>query len=437
MSKLAILVFLIFLSVLGFFALENKDMVIIKVPFGTLYEMPKIALILMSTIAGALVIMIVSFIRDTKRMIDNLQYQKRQKKEARIHTYYSKALNAILGDKEEEAKEALGDILKEDPEHIDALLRLGDIALKNADHKTAFDYYKKTWEINSSDIRVLLSIETVVERMGRFDDAMKYLDEILDIDAENLTALYRKRTLLEMREKWDELLSLQKSVIKLEQSGKDREREERTLLGYRYEYARASLENGELEKAEKAFRALMKMDSGFLSAYLGAAEVMLTKGEIEEAINFLEKGFEQLNSIILLARLEDLLISVGEPGRLIRFYKNALARSPQDNGLKFLLGKLYYRLEMVDDALEILNSIDTGSFSPPELYSLRGELYMKRQQESKAIEEYRRACGIRSVVNVPYCCSMCGFKSVDWSGRCLGCHEWNTYKLDLYGTCKT
>jgi len=296
----------------------------------------------------------------------------------------------------------LGEILKEDPEHIDALLRLGDIALSNEDFTAAFDYYKKARDINHSDLQVLLSIETVMEKMKRVDDSMKYLDEILDIDAGNLTALCRKRAILETQEKWDDLLLLQKSIIKLEQNEKGKEREDHKLLGYKYEYARASLENGELEKAEKAFRTLMRMDNGFLPAYLGTAEVIMTKGEIEEAINFLEKGFEQLNSVILLARLEDLLISVGEPGRLIRFYKNALTRSPQDNGLKFLLGKLYYRLEMVDDALEILNSIDTSTFAPPELYGLRGELYMKRKQISKAIDEFRRACGIQSVVNVPY-----------------------------------
>src|SRR5208337_310015 len=167
MSKIAMLLFLALLAALGFFAIENKDMVVLKIPFGSLYEMPKIALILMSTITGALVVLGAFFIRDTKRIIDNLQYQKRQKKEARIHAHYSRALNAILGDKEEEAKEALGDILKEDPGHIDALLRLGDIALGNEDFQAAFDYYKKARDINHSDLQVLLSIETVMEKMGR------------------------------------------------------------------------------------------------------------------------------------------------------------------------------------------------------------------------------------------------------------------------------
>ncbi len=436
MGKIAILVFLVFLAVLGFFAVENKDIVSVKVPFGSSYEIPKIALILLSSTVGALAILIVFFIRDTKRVIDNLQYQKRQKKEAKIQEFYSRALNAILGNKEEEAEEALSEILKEDPEHIDALLRLGDISLSNGDYKTAFEHYKKTLDISPKNMQALLSVETVIEKMQRYDDAVRYLDEILDIDSENLTALYRKRSILERKDMWDDLLSLQKVILKLEHNENDKQREERRFLGYKYEYARASLENGELEKAEKAFRTMLKMADNFIPAYLGLAEVMLTKGETEEAINFLEKAYDQLKSIIILARLEDLLINVGEPGRLIRFYRNAIAKNPQDNGIRFLLGKLYYRLEMVDDAMEILNSIDMNVFSVPELYSLKGELYIKRNQIPRALDELKKACGIKRPFRIQYCCSNCNFKSEDWSGRCPHCTEWNTYRLDVYGTCK-
>ncbi|MDI6729403.1 MAG: tetratricopeptide repeat protein [Thermodesulfovibrionales bacterium] len=436
MGKIAILIFLVFLAILGFFAVENKDIVSIKVPFGSSYEIPKIALILLSTTMGALAVLIVFFIRDTKRVIDNLQYQKRQKREARIQEFYSRALNAILGDKEEEAKDALKEILKEDPEHIDAILRLGDIALNNKDYKTALDYYRKAKDIDPKNLQALLSIETVMEKMQRYDDALKYLDEILDIDSENLTALYRKRAILEKKDMWDDLLSLQRTIIKLEHSESDKQQEEHRLLGYKYEYARSSLESGELEKAEKAFRTMIKMNEGFIPAYLGLAEVILTRGETEEAINFLEKAYEQLKSIIILARLEDLLINVGEPGRLIRFYRNAIAKSPQDNGLRFLLGKLYYRLEMVEDAMDLLNSIDTNVFPVPELFSLRGELYIKRNQIPKALDELKKACGIRRPFRIQYCCSNCGFRSEDWSGRCPQCMEWNTYRLDVYGTCK-
>ncbi len=49
-----------------------------------------------------------------------------------------------MRDKVQEAKEALKEILKEEPEHIDALIRLGDLSMKEEDYKTALKYYKKS-----------------------------------------------------------------------------------------------------------------------------------------------------------------------------------------------------------------------------------------------------------------------------------------------------
>jgi tetratricopeptide (TPR) repeat protein len=431
MGKISIFFFLLILVIIGFFGMENKDMVLVTVPFGSTYETPKFVLALLSTVVGAAVVLVLVFIRDTKRVIDAMQLQRRQKKEARIQEYYAKALNAILGNRDEDARDALKDILKEDPEHIDALLRLGDIAFRNEDYATALGFYRNARDISPKNLLSLLSMEAVLEKSDHHDSALKLLDEILDIDGNNLTALYKKQAILEKKEKWDELYTLQKTIIKLAQSEKEKQREEKKQLGYKYEYGRSSLEGGEIEKAEKAFRTLLKIDTSFLPAYLGLAEVMETRGEAEEAINFLEKNYETLHSAIIRARLEDLLISVGEPGRLLRFYRNALARAPQDNGLKFMLGKLYSRLEMVDDAIRTLESIDTNVYSNPELFVVRGELYRKRDQISRAMEEFRMAVETGRTPGIPYRCTGCGAISADWSGRCPGCGAWNTLALDV------
>jgi tetratricopeptide (TPR) repeat protein len=431
MGKISIFFFLVLLAVLGIFAMDNKDIVSVNVPFGSAYETPKFALVLISTIIGAVVIYLLFFIRDTKRAIDTMQVQKRQKKEARIQEYYSKALNAILGNRDEDAKEAIKDILKEDPEHIDALLRRGDIAFRGEDYSGALGYYRNVRDIDPKNLQALLSVEAVLEKSGHDDSSLKVIEEILDVDGNNLTALYRKQAILEKKEEWDELLTLQKNIVKLAQSDKEKQREEKKHLGYKYEYGRSSLENGEIEKSEKAFRTLLKTDPLFLPAYLGLAEVMAVKGDAEEAINLLEKSYETLPSPIILARLEDLLISVGEPGRLLRLYRNARLRSPQDNGLKFMLGKLYLRLEMVDDAIETLESIDVNAYSTPELHTAKGELYRKRNQTARAMEEFRKAAESRRPLGIPYHCKECATASAEWAGRCPACGAWNTFSLDV------
>ena len=279
MGKVSILFFLVILLVIGFFGMENKDVVLVKVPFGSTYEVLKFVLVLLSTVVGAAVVLGLVFIRDTKRVIDTMQLQKRQKKEAKIQEYYAKALNSILSNRDEDAKAALKDILKEDPEYTDAMLRLGDIAFRNEEYSAALGFYRNARDISPRNLQALLSMEAVLEKSGHNDSALKILEEIIDIDGNNLTALYKKQAILEKKEKWDDLLSLQKTIIKLAQNDREKQRDEKKHLGYKYEYGRASLENGEIEKAEKAFRTLLKMDASFLPAYLGIAEVMVTQGE--------------------------------------------------------------------------------------------------------------------------------------------------------------
>ncbi|MBN2654241.1 MAG: tetratricopeptide repeat protein [Nitrospirae bacterium] len=437
MGKVTIFIFLVFLAVLGFFALENKDTITLKIPFGDVYIMSKVALLLLATTAGALGVLFIFFIRDTRNVIENLQTQKRQKRDERISAHYARALNAIFSGNNEEARESLDAILREDPGHFDALRRLGDLSMESKEYLTAKEYYDRAKEINPKSPVALLSLANAMGKMKRYTEALKYADEVLDRDSDNIAAMQKKRSIFEQTSRWDELISLQKLIIKQAQTDKLRlKTEEDMLTGYQYEYARASLESNEIEKAEKIFRTILKAAPDFVPGYLGLVEALLLKNENEEAINILEKSFEQIGSIILLARLEDLLITLGEPSRLIRFYKNSLSKKPMDNRLKFLLAKFYYRVEMIDDALDMINSVDTGMLSTPEFYSLRGELYLKRNQMTSALNDFRRASEFRKNLRLPYCCSSCESMYQEWIGRCQTCKKWNTLKLDVYGSCK-
>lgn len=434
MGKFTLFIIVVFLIVLGYFATLNKDSITLSVSPRVTYEMPKVALILLASAAGAAVMLIVFFIRDTKRFMHNRQYYRKQKKETKVQELYSRAFNAILADNKEEAKSALEGILKEDPEHLDALLRLGDLSADNETYQTALDYYKRANEIQPQNIEVKFSLEKVMEKTGRMAEALLYMDEILEIDADNLAALYRKRSVLERKEEWDELIDLQKTIIKCEHNEKNRQREQANLLGYKYEQGRNSLENNNLENAGKDFKSLLKLDKNFVPAYLGLAEVMLREGENEDVISFLEKGFEQTESMIILARMEDLLISLGEPARLIRIYKGSISRDPQNYGLRFLLGKLYYRLEMLEDASEVLTMLDSAGVTYPELHQLMGNIYVRHQQWNKALEEYRKVIEINKAARLPYVCSSCGYLDMEWTGRCRKCRDWNTYGFNLQGS---
>ena len=436
MGKFALLLFVLLLLALGYFAVLNEETITFTVAPKTAYEMPKIALILLSFAVGMAVMLVYFFIRDTKRFIDNRQYQRRQKRDMHIQELYSRALNAMLADNEDEAGSALESILQEEPSHMDALLRLGDIAAGDEDYQKALSYYKRAKDLQPQNIEVLFSLERILEKTGRGSESIMYLDEILRLDPDNLTALYRKRSLLEKSEKWDDIVSIQRTVIKCEHNEKDRQREQKNLIGYKYEQGRYSLENAALEKAKKAFTTILRLEKNFVPAYLGLAEVMLREGESEDAVALLQKGFEQTSSTIILARMEDLLINLGEPGRLITLYRNSTLKEPRNQTLRFFMGKLFYRLEMLDDAYDTLITVDASSAPYPELHQLLGNIYLRRHQCEKAVEEFKKVIDVKKPFRLPYCCQICGYSSEDWSGRCPNCREWDTYQFNLYGVCE-
>jgi lipopolysaccharide biosynthesis regulator YciM len=433
MGKLTVFIFVLFLAALALFAIHNQEVATIRIPFGKAYETPTIALILLCVAIGALAMLSVFIVRDTKRYVDNLQYQKKQKRDAKVQELYSKALNYLFSHHNmTEARELLKEVLKEDSEHLNALLQLGDIAIAEDNFHKAREYYQRARDLNPKNIEVLFSLERLMERTERWSEALRYSEEVLEIDDENLSALYKKRDLLEKLERWDDLVLVQKTILKNEHTEKDKNRERQNLVGYKYEYGRHSLENGELEKAKKAFRTVLRLEKDFIPATLGLAEVLLREGETEEAINLLEKSHEQTSSMIVLLRLEDLLISVGEPLRLIRIYKSNILKNPQDPLIKFFLAKLYYRLEMIDDAFETMAAVDTGGTVYPEMSRLMGNLYMKRNQMDRAVYEFKKALEAhKCAFSLSYSCKNCGHTSSEWSGRCSNCLQWSTYQLNL------
>lgn len=436
MSKFYILLFLIILLGIGYLASINKETITVALTPKDIYETPKIVLILFSGFAGALIVFVLFMIRDTRRFIKNISFQKRQKLEEKARELYSKGLDLLLAKRYDDAKETFEATLREYPDYIDAYLKLTDIALMRGDLQKAYSYVEKARNLAPKRIDVLFATVNIMERAGRFNDALKQVDNILEIDETNLTALYRKRQILENLSQWEDLIDLQREIIKNLKDEKLRDIEKEYLAGYKYEYGRWCLERKEYERAKKSFKTALRIKRDFIPAYIGYAEALISEELIDDTVNFLTESFETTGSAILLARLEDLLISQGEPGRLLRIYRTAVSRRQDNTLLTFLLGKLYYRLEMIDDAIDTFRTIESQGVSFPELHRLLGNIYLKRKQIEKAAIEFRKATE-RKTMRLNYCCSTCGFTSETWSGRCPGCKLWNTFTFNLEWICKS
>ncbi len=437
--------FLVLLSLLGvlggYLYLEylNPGEVELLLTREIAYSFPKIGLVLLSFSAGALLVLALVLAGEVRKFFVGWQAARDQKRALRIQDLYAKALNSLLAKRHGEAMALFQRILLIDPRHVETLLRLGSLTLKEKGAEEAIRLHQRARELDGRNAEILFALATDYEVAQRWEDALHVLEEVLKIDEMNITALIRMRDLHQSLGRWEAVLETQEQIVRGALSPIEHELEHQRLLGIKYEYGRSLLEQGVLEKAKRIFRSILKLQKDFTPALLGLGEALVDAGDVEEAIELWERAFRQSGSPIFLQRLEDLYLELGEPSRALTLYREALARDPRDAPLQFFMGKLYFRLEMIDSAYETLTAVDAGSAPLPCLHRLLGQIHLRRGSLREAVEELQQALPTAptsvGAVKIPYQCANCGLTASEWSGRCPQCGKWNTYEVDLQRTC--
>ncbi len=423
-----VLIFLILMVVVGYFAQLNPERVTFLVTRDQSYDISLTALILFSVAAGGLLVMITSGVRQTKALYLNWTYRKQQKKITQVEDTHKAGVNAFLSKRYKEAIEKFEKVLTMNPNHVNTLLRLGEIYRSQKKYPEAIQLHRRAKMADNQNTEVLLQLACDLEAARAKDEAVLVLKEIVHRDESNLTALIHLRDIYVRLSSWEEAHAIQEKIVKLPLSDEMRAAEQATLMGIKFEKGIVLLGRNQTDPARKAFKSAIKMNKHFLPAYVSLGEVYVKEGRIAPAMTFFEKGYEITQNLILLHRLEELCLELGQPDRILQAYQKALSKNPTSMALKFYLGKLYYRLEMVDEASDLLYEIEGQVHHFPDLHKILGNLYLRRGEFRQAAEAFRKGLDLKTAVVVPYYCSLCDYQTTRWSGRCAKCGQWNSYE---------
>jgi tetratricopeptide (TPR) repeat protein len=414
--------------VLAYLAYQNPGTVTVFLSQDQSFEVSVIALALLSMAFGGLVVIFVIGVRGTRNALLNWQRSRNRKREEKILNLYNEGMNAFLTKRYPEAVMLFEKILLINSDHIPTLLRLGNLQRIQRNYGEAIRLHRKGRGLDEQNVELLLALARDLEEAKRYEEAVQALRELVRLDESNLTALLKLRDLLIRLERWEEAHDLQEGILRLTQKESETKEETALLLGIKYELGCQFAEKGLTDQARRYFKGAIKLDRDFLPAYIGLGMAQIKEGRTQDAGELLEKAYWVTSNIILLHRLEDLYLDLGEPEKILRIYHEALIRDPKNQVLKFYLGKLYYRLEMVDDAFEALSGIDPADPKFPDLHKILGNLYIRKGDLASAVEEFKKGLNLKKRVLVPYYCPICDYHTTEWSGRCGRCGRWNTYE---------
>ena len=264
-------------------------------------------------------------------------------------------------------------------------------------------------------------------RQGRTEEAATLYRHVLQGWPQHGAALRGLRDLAVAARDWAEAVVIQQRLLAVARPADRAVESEWLAVGY-YELGRLELARGAATAAIGHFRAAVKADRDFLPATLALGDAHEAAGEHRDAVRVWERAAETQPALPLLARLEQVYRQDARPSRMIALYRTAADRAPDDLALTAALGRVYFELEMLDEAAEQFEKLEVKAPELPVVHAFLGAVFEKRGQARDAFDEYRRALRLGRGFDWPHRCEACEAVAPTWQDRCPQCRRWNTLR---------
>jgi lipopolysaccharide biosynthesis regulator YciM len=263
------------------------------------------------------------------------------------------------------------------------------------------------------------------QHAGRLDETRTLYRYVLQRWPQHAEALRGLRDLAIGARDWDEAVAIQQRLLNAAKPADRAVESEWLAVGY-YELGRLELARSNATAAITHFKAALKADREFLPAVLALGDAYEASGDQREAVRTWERAAETRPTLPLLARLERVYRQDARPSRMIALYRSASERVPDDLALTAALGRVYFELEMLDEAADVFEKLEVRAPDLPVVHAFLGTVFERRGDTRDAFDEYRRALRLGHGFDWPHRCRACRASAPTWQDRCSQCYRWNT-----------
>ena len=387
--------------------------------------LPEVALMVLALVVGAAFILMVNGVGDAFKWFRSLKNIQEERTEEKVEILWKKIREELNRSHTPQAITLLDRLVAIMPNHTAALFLLGNLKRQGGDLTGAIRIHRRARVFDEEDVRLILALANDYDKAGRLDDELALYREYFKKEGKNALLLGSFRNLLVRLEKWDEALDVQSVLSRSFQKGDRREREVAFLVGIKYESGRQLVREGKSDAGRRLFRSALKINHSFVPARISLSEAQDSEGRGKEALETLLEGWSRDRDMVYLDKIEELALDRGNPDLILSLYERLVQDFPDEPAYFLGQARLLARLMMVDEAIDLLESIDGRVNWDGSFHRLRGELYLRKGDQGNALEAFRKS-SLAGTVSEKYFCRSCETRFSEWDGRCPSCRRWNT-----------
>lgn len=360
--------------------------------------------------------------------------KRRRREEQGLEALRKRAADLQADEQAEPALAELEGYLARRPEDVEALLLYGAALRAAGRAEEALEVHRRALRLEPDRVRALLELAADFRVLDQPEAAREVENRILREHAGfGWSVLRRRRQDALAAERWTEVLRIQEELDSrwagLHES--TRSREASLLVGLRYRRALEHYEEDKLLAARQLLEELVASVPGFLPARLLLGEIAALEEKDDEAVRIWTEAYRATGSPIFLQRLEDHWIEAQAPEEALAGLRSLIGKGESDVLPRFFLGRLYYRLEMHDEALRELETLEERIAHSPTYRYLLARIRERRGEKDQALAEYRLCLREIGLGAAEYRCRVCASRYREWRDYCARCQSWNSVEMDF------
>ena len=403
---------------------------------GWSFQLPMIVLFLGSVLLGILVAGFLHGALSLKNFFINLKKSGRAKRQNksnhRSERLLEEAENYLACGHVSKSVAAYEKILNTSPSHVRVLTQLGNIAREEGNVERALKLHLIAIEIAPENLNVLygLAEDYCIQAIPKKE--MEVLEKILEFNRRSPRALCRMREVYLKLEDWPSAVEVQRKLVALVKGREKKEKEKRMLGQYIYKSGVRYFNNDSFELAITEIKRSLRENAQCLSSHILLGDAYLKTGDRKGALKSWKKGYAYTKSIACMMRMEEVYRELGQPGEMIKEYKEAIRNSKNGPSeiLIMLLGVLCLEEKTPQETIRLIEeSTDSEKAIIPSL--ILGDAYKQDHNETKskkALENATRQIK-RAIFN--FKCGACGKTLNKWTDHCSACNTFDRMECFL------
>ena len=416
------------LFVLGNVYLTNHELLVREVVI--FHESIKLqSLLLLAFLLGFLLNILYTGIMELVRLVKGLNASADSRLVRRISERMQEAQDLVAHGLSREARTVLEGILDQRHKHVPARLLLGEMLIKAGDTEQAVKLFETLCLEDPELVEARYQLAEALVAVRNQKAAIGVLKKlVLDHPKKALRAWRRLRALHMESQSWDEAMEIQKKLL-ANFASELTQGEKAQGAAIAYQVGMSKVEADQFKDAAQVFQQVIKEDPDFVPAYLSLGRCMILQDqEAQEAqgLEIWQEGFRKTGEGTFLQEIEDYFIQLGRPEDGLALLRKVAATSKHTTTAKFFLGKMLYRLEILDEALELFQEVRSQVVYSPILFFFMAKIHSRRARLDAALNEYRQLLRNLGVLKLRFECAVCGHKTQDYADHCENCGSWNS-----------